>query len=549
MANVIRTYKFDTDIPVQRNYLTTIMGNVLTTATEFTITIDEAFQGTIDSDLEGNSTTKGFAVTSNGETSLFSTLDEALAVVTTGDIITISTAGTYQLPAEIKLNGSSTGSLTFKGNGDNTILKFGPAGGADGGLNCYADGIDLVFENLKIESPAHTAYTGGFGRAASVLFENCNYVGQYRNMGPTSFINCTIDPENSYIYTDYSDCTFDGCTFNCSGGKGIQVYNDGTTTNTTIDIKNCTFTAAKQAQTWDGKPVTAIDINSNGEKFTVNIENTTTTGFPNGLFSGNGLWNIKGGAENVTITIDGKKVEYITVDGTLYGNIKDAVGATAAGETLNIPAGTYTMPTNFAEGVTLVCDNAVFEGTSSLNINGSTIIGATFSSDNERTATGTINGTFKSCTFEGNRALRYCYAGETTVFEDCIFDGSVYGAHFDGGANDITFSGCSLSGFNAFGAAITQLTLENCKFVCTGKSNYNGVNLWGATKLVGCEFTFDGKAATEWIGLNGADSKVIEFENCTINGEALTMETAKAYFNNYVAGAKVTIDGVEYTLE
>ena len=43
MTKAIRTYKFDTDIPVQRNYLTTIMGNVLTTATEFTITIDEAF--------------------------------------------------------------------------------------------------------------------------------------------------------------------------------------------------------------------------------------------------------------------------------------------------------------------------------------------------------------------------------------------------------------------------------------------------------------------------------------------------------------------------
>ncbi len=43
MSTEIRSYDFDTNYPVQRNYLTTIMGNVLTTATKFTITIDENF--------------------------------------------------------------------------------------------------------------------------------------------------------------------------------------------------------------------------------------------------------------------------------------------------------------------------------------------------------------------------------------------------------------------------------------------------------------------------------------------------------------------------
>lgn len=47
MQTEIRSYEFDTQIPVQRNYLTTILGNVLTTATEFTITIDEAFENEI----------------------------------------------------------------------------------------------------------------------------------------------------------------------------------------------------------------------------------------------------------------------------------------------------------------------------------------------------------------------------------------------------------------------------------------------------------------------------------------------------------------------
>lgn len=44
-TRLIRTYEFSTDIPVQRNYLTTIKGNVLTNGTEFEISVDDAFAG------------------------------------------------------------------------------------------------------------------------------------------------------------------------------------------------------------------------------------------------------------------------------------------------------------------------------------------------------------------------------------------------------------------------------------------------------------------------------------------------------------------------
>lgn len=47
-SRLIRTYEFITDIPVKRNYLTTIKGNVLTNGTEFEISVDDAFAGNID---------------------------------------------------------------------------------------------------------------------------------------------------------------------------------------------------------------------------------------------------------------------------------------------------------------------------------------------------------------------------------------------------------------------------------------------------------------------------------------------------------------------
>ena len=40
---VINTYAFDTDIPLQRNYLTTIIGNILTTGTDINTSIEDSF--------------------------------------------------------------------------------------------------------------------------------------------------------------------------------------------------------------------------------------------------------------------------------------------------------------------------------------------------------------------------------------------------------------------------------------------------------------------------------------------------------------------------
>jgi uncharacterized protein YjbI with pentapeptide repeats len=212
-----------------------------------------------------------------------------------------------------------------------------------------------------------------------------------------------------------------------------------------------------------------------------------------------------------------------------------------------LAAGEYKFPANtlFKAGQTLICEEGVvFTGLSKLNIKGATVIGAKFSNPSGTAVDQTINGTFKNCTFEGNNALRWCYAGETVVFENCVFSGSVYGIHFDGGANDATFRNCQISGFNAFGAKLTQLTLEGCKFVGNGKSGYNGANLWGNAELINCEFTFDGTTATEWIDCCGAN-KTYKFENCTVNGNPFTSDNYKNFKIYSSEDVTVKINGVD----
>lgn len=219
-------------------------------------------------------------------------------------------------------------------------------------------------------------------------------------------------------------------------------------------------------------------------------------------------------------------------------------GALDAGLTdIKLGAGTYTFPSSsMGADTTLYCDeDTVFEGTSSLDVKGATVIGATFSNETGKVVGGSINGTFKDCDFTGSNALRYCYAGETVVFENCTFSGDVYGVHFDGGENDAIFRNCTFSGFNATGSALTKLTLENCTFVANDSSAYNGINLWGDSELINCTFVFDGSADYEWVDACG-DNKTYTFTNCVVTDGTTERALAASDVGDYGTGNTITVN-------
>ena len=295
------------NVPVKKNYRTNIIGNLLTSKTEYTITLDAAWAG---------------------ENILVNNADEfaaALANAQDGDAICLAD-GEYDLPASLFAQASS-GTFTFEGNGVDTEVNGARNSNANA-PGVYANGKHLVFKDLTYVTP-NNGYNGGFGHAASVTFINCTIVGQYyaHSGAPHYFYDCTIDPLTGYLYTYGSDCVFEGCTFSASEGKALQVYQDAATGETTVTIKDCDFVAAKQAATWDGKPVTGIDINSNGAIFNVYVENCTTTGFPTGLNSGSDLYNIKdGGLTRVNLWIDGVQVAFVGMTPVAAGVNKDAAG-------------------------------------------------------------------------------------------------------------------------------------------------------------------------------------------------------------------------------
>lgn len=273
------------------------------------VTADKVFAVWVDEDakdyVDKVNVTDALVKVENDNTIAGATTTAELAEAVTNGATTI-----YLAEGEFTLPNSIASSITFVGSGDDTVVGMPDNEWNNNALpGVYAkSGANVVFKNMTYKTN-NDYMTGSIGNAGSVTFEECNITGGYHAMQTNKFIDCTIDPLNDYIYTYAGNCTFEGCDFNSSKGKALQVYAETSSVEYTIDITGCTFTASTQATTYDGKPVTAIDINSiNSNKFTVNITQTTATGYGIGLYSSSSLWNIKGGEDNVTVNIiDGTK--------------------------------------------------------------------------------------------------------------------------------------------------------------------------------------------------------------------------------------------------
>ena len=433
-----------------------------------------------------------------------------------------------------------------------------------------AEGGKTTIENVTIEH-VYTAGGSAINAKAGAEVEVKNVIinakhlviladGENTNVtvnGGTYFSDAPTD-DGTYSYgvkaQNGAVITIDGGSFEAkhgviaAGANGHVIINDGV------------FFIQEPAN-GSGYPLSAGGANSlitvYGGKF-ANIRAAGASGYAynggrfelyGGMFKYKTFW---GGVDSSVKWVNSGDAEYpwkpeVSV---VSDNATLADAAKADNAIVVVPAATYnSFPAVTGNNVTIVCkEGTVFEGNSKLNINGATVIGATFSNPAGTAVDQTINGTFKNCTFTGSNGLRWCYAGETVVFENCVFSGDVYGAHFDGGANDVVFKNCVFSGFNAFAGETELVTFEGCTFKGNGKSGYNGANLWGSAKMVDCEFTFDGTTANEWIDCIGTD-KTYEFSNCTVNGVNFTDANYADYDEIFSRNsASVKINGVDCQL-
>ncbi|MBR4045492.1 MAG: hypothetical protein IKK05_01155, partial [Alistipes sp.] len=554
--DAIKVVDFNTEIPIQRNYLTTVIGNVLTTNTKVDITINDNFtNGT-----EWNPDKDEFDI---------AVWDGKSAKEPTKD-----TEGNYiiKLPSELawladQVNGVTRAAgrdfagETFKLTQDIDLggEPWTPIGATGKFLGTF-DGQNHIVANLVVSEDDKTS-VGLFanGRVIkNIKVVNADIRGHYKagvivGDGLCAQIeNCHVENAKVVVTPINNDDA------NNVGGIVGYLSAEPTAYVKNCSVKNAEITAYRKVAGIVGAANNAAEVSGNiVENVTVTADQTaeykefkaTEAGAIVGYKHANVKFENNTEGENVVVI---RKVNS-------NEELKAAMGVVNEGDIVEVSAGTYSKFVAPAAKITVKCENGTkFVGLNKLNIKGSTVEGATFTCDwqngSYEAVDQTINGFFKNCLFVSWNALRMCYAGETCVFEDCYFKGGNYAVHFDGGDYNITFRRCHLSGFNAFAAKVPELTFDECTFYYATDgmwdATHNGVNLWGKTNLINTTFVFDGQAQVEWIGLNGATEagNEITLKGCkVVDGEGNELPMFK-YFANYDEGDKVTIEDEVYTL-
>lgn len=274
-------------VPVQRNWRTNILGQILTGNIEFNITINPIFEGDINVDAPST------IISANSPAELASATIEDNATI-------------FLAPGEYTIPSSARGkTLTIKGTGNPADVKV--AVDAGGGQSDYAfQGSTVTFEGVTINTNSATYI--GYAHCKGT-YKNCVINGTYTLYGDSKFENCTFNVTGD-VYNIWTwgapNATFDRCTFN-SDGKAMLLYG---TVNTKLTINKCTFNDSGVLP--DLKA--AIEIgNDYNKSYELIVNNTVVNGYEindRGINTGTTLWANKNSmpTDKLSVTVDGVRV-------------------------------------------------------------------------------------------------------------------------------------------------------------------------------------------------------------------------------------------------
>ena len=532
-------------VPVQRNWRTNILGQILTGNIEFNIRINPIFDGDINvdaptSEVKSDAQALAAALTAN---------EEDILVVLGADVdLPISSLGSQTSGSgEYKLGGADTKNITIDLNGKtlNFTTSYMSAIGANN------PDATITIKNGTVTSTGNSATTWNIN---DVTFANCNYVIEnvtfnkevaLTNAGKSVTMNdVTINGTGDYyalwISAKGQTVKVDNLKINTSG-RGIKIDEQyvGAPAKVTLDISNSTFKTAKKAaimvKSVEGADITVSDIdisNVTADKvFAVWVDEDAKANADKVVVNG-ALMKVEG--DNAVIgAASTEELANATIgdNATIYLAAGDyIIPSTAKGKTLTIK-GTGN-PEDVKVAVTKVgtggenCDYA-FDGSTvtfesiTITTNSSTYIGYA-----------RCNGTYKNCVINGT----YTLYGDSK-FENCTFNvsGDVYNI-WTWGAPNATFDKCT---FNSDGKAMLLYGRENTKLKIEN-SVFNDKG--GLTDL---------KAAIE-IGNDYGKSYTLVVNNTVVNGyeindKGINTGTTLWANKNSMGTDKlsVTIDGVK----
>mgnify|MGYP000475426288 CR=1 FL=1 len=531
-------------VPVQRNWRTNILGQILTGNIEFNITINPIYDG----DINVDAPTSEVKTDAQALAAALTADEEDILVVLGADVdLPISFLGTITGGSgEYKLGGENTKNITIDLNGKKLNIT------TTYWSNLGAKNDDAIF-TIKNGTMTSSQATGTWN-SYDVTFSNCNYVIEnvvfekaiaFANTGKSvSLRNVTINETHDYyamwIEAVGQNVTIDGLNIN-SAGRGIKIdeeyVDEATKAKVTLNISNSTFETGKKAaimvKSVEGADITVSDIDISkvaaDKVFAVWVDADAKANADKVVVNG-ALMKVEGDNAVVGATSNEELANVIADNATIY-----------------LKEGTYIIPDQ-AQNKTLTFigtgkpedtkiatqDDGSYEGCD-YSLDGATVTFENISiNTNSATYTGyaRLNATYKNCIINGT----YTLYGNSS-FEKCTFNvsGDVYNI-WTWGAPEATFTDCT---FNSDGKAMllygtvnTNLKIENSVFNDKG----------GLTDL---------KAAIE-IGNDYDKSYTLVVNNTVVNGyeindKGINTGTTLWANKNSMGTDKlsVTVDGVK----
>ena len=250
--SLIKETHFSTDIPVQRNHLTTIIGNVLTTATEINVTIDDNFAAKHERNFVLVNTAKelqeALDAYKNGQTILFDANIE-------GNVTVDQVAGKdYVIDGN---NYEYTGTITIDGNArmnepETVLIK----------------NVNFTAANdVKIDFIEMNSTDGAVRYAHNVTIENCTFNGgedavaaRFRQCKNIKFVNCEVISGHSLAQLyGCTNVTIEGTTV-----KALRGVSFGTSTGCVV--KNSAFDVEKYGLRVDADGARTLSVEKSSIK-------------------------------------------------------------------------------------------------------------------------------------------------------------------------------------------------------------------------------------------------------------------------------------------
>ena len=501
-------------VPAKRNWRTNILGNLLTSSADINVIVTPGFDENGNEDID---------------LSNIKTETELKAVLATYGAATISSE--VALTSKLSTTGDKT--LTIESNG-----LIAPASDMRKDISeiIYVSGGTLTLDgDGKIIGQSNGTY--GYGsEAITVAGGTLNIKG-----------NLKVAAGSGSVKSDRAVYVRKG-TLNIYGGYFSTSDDASGNPNPVIFLKP-DWREQAYCNIYGG-----IFESTGNSEYVVNIEDTERSRAHIKIYGGKFKGFDPGNVNEGTITSFLAEGYKSTKVGDYYVVTKDditpvvnqeglASAVTTPNSTVKLEAGTYTLPSTVATGVTIEgsedanvvvdMENKAVNGYSDVSFKN---ISFKMGTENYKGFQGSGTLKFDSCSFEG---LHFGY-GAKEIYTNCTFNQSsveynmwTYGANVD-------YIGCTFNGKGKFlnvyneGLEAKTININNCKFINTGDSNKPAINIKGTCGTKALLFTVNIDGCTvegNFPSINGGLWQVDDAATAENNQVTVKVNGTKVYLN------------------